>query len=204
MIQFTQSALRRLAIPLGVAVILAGVGITALTATDRFASETRREYGAARTERAGIQSRLARATDEERDIRARLVDYQGLRTRGVLGDERRLDWVETIKAIKAERRLYDVKYTIEPRRLAEYAGFKPAPGVDVLMSRMRLQSELLHEGDLVALLGDLRQRLAPVVVVRSCNITRVAGRGLDSGAGARLTADCIVDLVTLRDAQEKQ
>ena len=204
MIRLNQSVLRKLALPAAAAAVLIGLGIAALSITDRAATQAKREYDAARTERSGVQSRLARATDEERDIRARLVDYQALRERGVLGEERRLDWVETIKQIKADRRLYDVKYTIEPRRMADYAGFKAAPGVDVMVSRMRLQSDLLHEGDLVGLLTELKRRLAPVVVIRACNLARVAGRGLGAGAGARLTADCTVDLVTLRDAQEKQ
>ena len=203
MIKLTGSALRKLAVPGAAAAALVAIGIGGLIFTNQYSANASRDYEAARAARANVQSRLARATDEEREIRARMVDYQALRARGVLGEERRLDWVETIRSIQADRKLYDVRYNIEARRPAEYAGFKQVAGVDVLTSRMRLQSELLHEGDLFALLGDLRQRLSPVVLIRSCNMVRVAGRGLDAGAGARLTAECTIDLVTLRDAQEK-
>lgn len=203
MIELTQANLRRLGVPAAIAVALVGLGLAGLAVTDTFADRAKREYEAARIERAGVQSRLSRATDDEREIRARLVDYQTLRTRGVLGDEHRLDWVEAIKVIKSERKLYDMKYSIEPRRPVDYAGLKQVAGVDLLMSRMRLDIELLHEADLFNLLADMKERLAPIVVVRSCDLNRVDGRGLAGGAGPRLRANCTLDLVTIRDGKEK-
>lgn len=202
MIRFDATTLRRLAAPTAIAAVLIALGVAALAMTDRFADEARKAFEAARTERAGIQSRLSRATEDEREIRARLVDYQSLRDRGILGDERRLDWVEAIKTIKTERRLYDVKYSIEPRRPIDYPNLKQTPGVELLMSRMRIETALLHEEDLLLLLADLKARIAPLVVVRSCGLTRVAGASVAGGAGPRLRGDCLVDLVTIRDSQE--
>ncbi|MEO7404729.1 MAG: hypothetical protein ABIU95_13755 [Burkholderiales bacterium] len=202
MIRFDATTLRRLAAPAAIATVLIGLGVAALAATDRFADEARKAFEGARTERAGIQSRLSRATEDEREIRARLVDYQSLRDRGILGDERRLDWVEAIKSIKTERRLYDVKYSIEPRRPIDYPSFTQTPGVEVMMSRMRIETALLHEEDLLVLLADLKARMSPLVVVRSCGLTRVPGASVAGGAGPRLRGDCLVDLVTIRDSQE--
>ena len=164
MIELNQANLRRLGGPAIVALALVGLGIGALAVTDGFAQKSRREFEAARAERVVVQTRLARATDDEREIRARLVDYQTLRTRGVLGDEHRLDWVEAIKTIKNERKLYDVRYSIDPRRPVDYAGFKPVPGVDLLMSRMKLDTALLHESDLFDLLADIRAAVNAIAI----------------------------------------
>lgn len=203
MIELNQANLRRLAVPGAIAIALIGLGVAALLVTDGFADQVRREFDAARTARADVQSRLARATDDEREIRARMVDYQTLRSRGVLGDEHRLDWVEAIKTIKSERKLYDIRYSIEARRPVDYAGLKQAPGVELLMSRMRLEAALLHEADLFSLLADMKARLAPLLVVRSCEMNRVEGASLAGGAGPRLRAACVLDLVTIRDSKEK-
>jgi hypothetical protein len=203
-IELTRDNLRRLAVPAAIAAALAGLGIVALVLTDQFATRADKQFENARAGKAAVQSRLARTTEEEREIRARLVDYQALRSRGVLGEERRLDWVEAIKRIKAERGLYDVKYSIEPRRPVDYPGLKQVPGVDVLMSRMKLDAALLHEGDLLNLIADLRKYVAPVVVVRACSIARADGGATPTtaAAGPRLRADCTIDLVTIRDAKE--
>lgn len=204
MIRVSADTLKRLGAPAVVAVVLLAGGIAALVATGHYAQEAGREYGAARAERASVQTKLARATDEEREIQARLVDYQNLRQRGVLGDERRLDWVETVKRIKSERQIYDLRYSIEPRRPLEFPGVRQEPGVELLQSRMRLEVSLLHEDDLFNLLDDLRTRLAPVVVVRNCTLNRTERSRVEAGAGPRLRAECAIDLVTIRDTREVQ
>lgn len=202
MIDLSRETLKRLALPAGAAVVFVAIGVAALVATGRYAERAAAEFASARADRVAIQTRLLRATDEEREIQARLVDYQNLRARGVLGEERRLDWVETIKQIKLDRRIYDVRYSIEPRRTLDLPGVRPEPGIDLLMSRVRLEASLLHEGDLFDLLDDLRSRLAPVVVVRSCSMGRTERSRVETGSGARLKADCVIDLVTIRDTKE--
>lgn len=204
MIRISKDTLRRLGLPAAAALAMLAVGVAALVATSQYADRAASEYSAARAERAAIQTRLAQATDEEREIQRRLLDYQQLRQRGVLGDERRLDWVETIRRIKAERGLYEIRYSIEPRRALDYAGLKQEPGVELLVSRVRLEAALLHEGDLITLLDDIRTRMAPVVSVRSCALTRTERSRATEGSGARLRADCAIDFVTIRDAKEVQ
>lgn len=202
MIELSRDTLRRLALPAAAAVAAVGAGVAALIAAGSYAERTERDLATARAERVAVQTRLALATDEGREIQARLVDYQNLRTRGVLGDERRLDWVETIKQIKLDRKIYDVRYSIEPRRTLDFPGVRPEPGIELLSSRLKLDASLLHEGDLFDLLDDLRARLAPVVVVRSCEMARTERSRVAAGPGARLRAECVIDLVTLRDTKE--
>ena len=181
--------------------MLAIAGTVGLLTTERFAKEENAKYEQVRAARAALQSKLARATDEEREIRGRLRDYQALRERGVVGEEHRLDWVEIIKAIRSERQLYDVKYSIEPRKPIDYPSLKPTSEVELMASRMRIEAALLHEGDLFNLLSDLERRMAPLVVLRSCEIER-ADVGQAMQAGPRLRGVCAIDLVTIRDSSE--
>lgn len=192
-----RETLRPLLVPGLVALVLVAAGIAVLMVTDGILKQANSELMRARGERIGVQSRLSQATDEERQIRERLADYQKLRQRGVLGEERRLDWIETIKEIHKDRGLYDIKYAIEPRRVAEHLGLRGNNDVDFMASPIRLEISMLHEGDLITLLGDMRARLAPHVYERSCRIDRV--QSPTPGHGPQLRAECVLDLITIRD-----
>ncbi len=197
-----RETLRALAIPALTALILVGAGIALLTLIDGIRKETIGELERVRSERMAMQTKLLQATDEEQLIRKRLVGYQQLLKRGVIGDERRLDWVDEIKRIRDDRKLFELKYTIDPRRPVDYPGFRNTGDVEFGVSRLHLDVLVLHEGDLIDTLGDIKRRLAPHVVVRSCKLDRVSGRGgLGTGAavGPQLRAECNIDLITIRD-----
>ena len=198
-----KDALKRLVAPTLTAIGLAVFGIAAWLGSKEWLDKARIEQQALRGERAGVQDKLARATEEEREIRDKVVSYNRLVERGVIGDERRLDWVDAIAAIKASRKLFDVKYAIEPQRPLGLTGVKGAGDVAFLASRMRLEMQLLHEGDLFVFLNDLERNLSAYVLVRSCAIQRTDKTGAERGAGPQLKADCNIDLVTVRDKQRK-
>ncbi len=197
-----RETLRALAFPALTALILVGAGIALLTLIDGIRKETIGELERVRSERMSMQTKLMQATDEEQLIRKRLVGYQELLKRGVIGDERRLDWVDEIKRIRDDRKLFDLKYTIDPRRPVDYPGFRNTGEVEFGVSRLRLDVMVLHEGDLIDTLADIKRRLAPHVVVRSCKLDRVTGRGglgTNAAVGPQLRAECNIDLITIRD-----
>jgi hypothetical protein len=198
-----KDALKRLVAPTLTAIGLTVFGIAAWLASQEWLDKERIEQKTLQGERAGVQGKLARATEEEREIRDKVAAYNRLVERGVIGDERRLDWVDAIAAIKASRKLFEVKYAIEPQRPLDLAGVKGAGAVEFLASRMRLEMPLLHEGDLFTFLDDLERNLSAYVLVRSCAIQRTDKTGAERGAGPQLKADCSIDLVTVRDKQRK-
>jgi len=196
-------ALKPLYGPLFIAAVLAALGIAAVIASKHYLDQTSVAYKTALTERQEIQSKLSRATEEEREIREKLVDYRKLLERGVIGDERRLEWVETIGQIKNNNKLFEIKYQIEPQRTLELPGLTPTAEVEFRVSALKVDMQLLHEGDLLVFLDGLRRTLKSHVLVRSCVITRLARSGQDRGIAPRLHADCTIDLVTIRDRRLK-
>jgi hypothetical protein len=190
---------QRIAGPALVAVALIAAGAAAVAATSQLLAATRVEQQAARAQRGAEQDQLVRVTDEAREIRERLVDYQKLVDRGVVGEERRLDWVDRINAIKAARKLPEVKYSIGPQRLAAYPGITGGGEVEFLASPMQLDLALLHEEDLFRVIGDLRRDLSALVVVKACNVERTGETVKARGLAPRLRARCELDLVTIRD-----
>ena len=196
--------LRPLYLPLAAMVGLVALGIAIVVLTNYYPAQARLAHRIALTDRQAIQNKLSRATEEEREIREKLVDYRRLLARGVIGDEQRLDWVETIGQIKTDRKLFEIKYQIEPQRPLEFPGLTASPNVEFRVSPLRVEMQLLHEGDLFVFLDELRKNLRSHVMVRACSMQRTDRfTGADKTVVPRLRAECMIDLVTIRDKQSK-
>ena len=66
---------------------------------------------------------------------------------------------------------------------------------------MRLQVELLHEGELLAFLADLRDTVQALIQVRSCAMERIAPSTANRGNNAQLKAECTLEWITLREGK---
>jgi hypothetical protein len=195
------SDLKRLRLPLAVSVALIVAGVACYFAVEDYLQETKKLAAATSAQRAEVQTRLASANEEEREILANLQQYQALAARGIVGDEKRLDWVDTITAIKNERRLFNIGYSIEPQKPLDYPGFAAAAGgVNFVFSRVKIEMQLLHEEDLLNFIDDLNKRGRSYLSARSCDVQRI-DRGNSGGAttlAPRLKASCVFDLITIR------
>jgi len=192
------SDLKRLRLPLAACVVLAIAGVACYFAADNYLQETKTLAAATSAQRAEVQTRLASATEEEREIKANLQQYQALAARGIIGEEKRLDWVDTITAIKNERRLFNISYSIEPQKQLDYPGFGVGSGVYFMTSRVKINLQLLHEEDLLNFIDDLAKRSKLYLSVRSCNVQRTERGSGGTVLAPRLQADCVFDLITIR------
>jgi hypothetical protein len=198
--KFGASDLKRLGLPIAVCAVLAAAGGVCYFNADNYLRDMKKQSAAMSARRAEVQARLASANEEEREIKASLQQYQALSAHGIVGEEKRLDWIDTITAIKNERRLFNISYTIEPQKPLDYPGFAPGGGVNFVVSRVRLEIQLLHEEDLLNFIDDLTKRGRSYIAVRSCDVQRI---NRDSGSGGttlapRLRATCVIDLITIR------
>jgi hypothetical protein len=190
--------LKRLRLPLAGCLVLAAASVACYFAADNYLQETKKLAASVTAQRAEVQTRLASANEEEREIKANLQQYQALAARGVIGEEKRLDWIDTITAIKSERRLFNITYSIEPQKDLDYPGFAPGGGVKFVFSRAKLEMQLLHEEDLLNFIDDLAKRSRPYLSVRSCAIQRVERGSGGTTLAPRLRTDCVFDLITIR------
>jgi hypothetical protein len=143
------------------------------------------------------RARLARANEDEQEIRTKISRYQELIASGRIQPERRLDWVETLKKIKESRRLIDLDYEISPQRPLNDKS-PSAGGYDFLSSPMKLNLPMLHENDLFGLLSDLSSQVQALISARQCTIERTAPAGGTRNAPT-LKAACEIDWITLRE-----
>ena len=176
------------------ALAMAVAGAASLMAGHVFQESNEREERNALAQRSAMQARLARMAEEESEIRAGDALFQHLATRGMIGEENRIAWVEAIARIRAERRLYDIRWEISPRRPLETAQPSGNGEFHFMASTLRLSLPLLHAEDLIRFLNDLSASLPAYVRVRRCSLTRRPTAS--DGPEPRLDAECELDLVT--------
>ncbi|WP_426171969.1 hypothetical protein [Pseudoduganella sp. R-34] len=181
--------------------VLAFLGTLAVSLAAVFASSwhLRRvhfEEAAALLERDAARLRLAHAETEKEEIRQYQPQFVELRRRGLVGPERRLDWVEAIRQIQEQRRLLPLTYEIEVQQPYRLETSLPTGEYALLGSRMALHMDLLHELDLLNFLSDLR--LSGTFAVQDCVIRRAAGAAPVAGVlSPTLNADCTLNWLTL-------
>jgi hypothetical protein len=199
---FTREEMQELALPVLIALALLGAGVALTWGGNAALASAHRQFAAAEAERQQAAERLARISEEEREVKAKLDVYQQLKSLHILGEEQRLEWADAMQRIRLQRALLDLSYRVDRQRLLVSAPGKPA-NVDFYASTMRVQLGLLHEDDLLRFLADLRDSGNAYYSVKQCTLTRM---GALSGAqiSPRLRGDCEIDLITIIDRAAKR
>ena len=124
--------------------------------------------------------------------------YGDYRSSGLVGKERRLSWIESLKSTNEVLRLPTLTYSLLPQEKFERPGFRPKIDVAVLSSAMDLSMGLLHEEDLFALLEGLRLSIRNLFTVDSCSMRRSASleTSLDTKK-ANLLTSCTIRWITI-------
>ena len=196
--KLTSEELKRLAVPLAIAVALLGAGLfLAQWAGDSLAA-ARRSLAVAQNERRESTERLARIAEEEREVNQKLDVYQRLRGLHILGEERRLEWADAISRIRKERELLDLRYRVQRQKLLYSVAGKPA-NVDFYGSTMRVDLALLHEEDLLRFLTDLRRSGNAYYSIQRCSMARTGQAPTGTNIAPRLSASCEIELITIVD-----
>ena len=153
-------------------VIAVIVSVTLIFGGVHFGDQASREIGNQRRQLTSVRSQYQTIDDEQRVIELYLPQYEVLEERGVVGKERRLSWVETLKAVAEQVKLGSLRYELYPQK--EFvAEFPLQQGVyKVYSSDMRLDMGLLHEGDLPVVLRELQRKATGLFTVSSCTLLR--------------------------------
>jgi hypothetical protein len=141
------------------------------------------------------------SSGQEKDIIIQyLPQYQQLIRDGFIGEERRLEWVDGLRTIHQQHKLFGINYTIETQQ--EY---KPTFALNVgpfslQRSVMKLELAMLHEGDLITLINALDEQQTTPFIVRDCEITGTGPANANT-LTPNLRANCELDWLTIREPQ---
>lgn len=175
------------------AAILIVAGATALWWTRGQLDTARREAASAASSLREADNRLKRVRDEEAEIKAKSATFRDLARRRVLGPEQRLEWVELVSEIRRDLRLFAPDYEFAPQQALGVG----AGGYQFVCSPMGLRLPLLHEGDLLGLLTQLKARAPAIVQPRTCQIQRQALATDRLGVQPNLQAVCTLHWITI-------
>ena len=200
---FTAAELKKLALPVLLLVALLGAGAGLILWIQSQQKDAERQLAAATTERAQAAARLTRIAEEEKEVNDKLAVYRRLKSLHILGEEQRLEWADAMTRIRTTRELLDMRYIVDRQRLIGTFAAKPA-SVDFYASTMKVDIALLHEGDLLAFLRELRDSGNAYYSIRRCAINRTGQAATGTSIVPRLRAECEIDLITIMDRAEKK
>jgi len=124
--------------------------------------------------------------------------YTDYKASGLVGEERRLIWIESLEDTNEVLRLPTLTYSLHPQEDFERPKFKAKSGVAVKSSPMELTMGLLHEEDLFVLLESLRESIKTLFTVDSCSVLRQSSieRSLSTKT-TNLQGKCTIRWVTI-------
>ncbi len=184
-----KSAVILLGASLALAVVLIVISSFALSSQQAKRLAATQQYEAAR-------SKLQEAENEKREVLNFQPKFIQLRASGIVGDERRLDWVDAIKNIQDERNFLPIQYEVFAQQNFLLDPNLPLANLELRGSKMGLNMKLLHEMDLFNFLNDLSQKsfFEPL----ACTISRI-GATLENPQPTGLAAECSLLWITMKE-----
>lgn len=174
------------------------IGTAAVLLSREQLDERRADLRHAQQLRSAAFDRFSQVDQEKREMRDYEMPFIALRDQGLIGAERRLEWIDAIRQIRAQRNLLAINYEFDAQQPLRLDTALALGDYQLLASRMRLHLDLLHEGDLFNFLEDLKQK--HYYSVQDCSLKR---NTLTQGAllAPALSADCTLHWLTLGRAK---
>lgn len=159
--------------------------------------QKRAQLNVATQQRNEARQKLYRAREEEQEIREFLAQYQEFQQLGIVGEERRLDWIEALQGAYRKYKLYPIDYDFSPQQAVPLDASINPGGIELHATRLALKADLLHEGDFINLIGSLRQSAHGFMAAKECTLTRRATITGSAALVARLGGECTLHWLTL-------
>lgn len=162
-----------------------------------FRQNMEREYDGNHGRFRSASAQYLAVDEEERIIDEFYPEFVRLYRSGLLGGERRLSWLETLREAGDAIKIPELSYKIESERESEPDFKVQLGGYGLYVSAMNLNLGLLHEGDLIQLLNALDRDALGQYSVKSCDFKLSEGElTLDPG-NANIKANCVLDWMTV-------
>lgn len=167
--QIDWGLLRNALIFLAISVVVSG----ALLGTSfHFSEKMNRTFQRERSALFSVRAQYQNIDEEEKIIERYLPLYRDLESRGVIGQERRLDWIDTLRQASQRVELPVLRYVIDSQSVYEPKFIESGGAFQIYSSSMQLDLGLLHEEDLDSLFADLDANATGLYTVSSCNLRR--------------------------------
>lgn len=193
--------------PLRTPAILAALALLLLLGTVYagyvWLDQREREYRRARSELSRAANQYRSASDDKAVYEQYASRFRELERSGMVGEEHRLSWIETLQTINQQLKLPVLRYEISPQSVAGLDGADFDSGRFRLhRSDMTVNFGALHEGDVLRLLGSLASDGAGLMEAESCSMRRSREDIVHDAETANLEVNCRLHWYTLQIEQE--
>ncbi|MCB5188207.1 hypothetical protein LG200_09375 [Methylobacillus caricis] len=197
--KLTQQDWQRLGVPLSALLLAVVFAVVIISYAQSYRDEISQKLQQQQSQLMQARARLQSSGQERENIIRYLPVYQRLINQGFIGEERRIEWVDALRNIHQQERLFGIKYSIGAQELFKPEFINNLGPFSLYRSIMKLELPLLHEGDLLALLDSLKHRQATPFIVRDCTINRT---GIFNAVNLVpvATAECELDWLTLHES----
>ena len=195
---FTSRYLEALKIPIAVLALvsIAGAGIVGWSRDQIIKDE-----GTLATREGQLRDARQRfqRSGEERELILRYSgQYQNLLSHGVVGPERRINWLDALRESNQQAQLYGVDYQISTQQPYPFAQTLSAPKLGMAQSVMKLKLRLAHEGELMRFFRLLEGQNVGTFEINQCILDRSGGSaGAARKAQPNLSAQCELAWITI-------
>ncbi|MBK7648540.1 MAG: hypothetical protein IPJ12_15675 [Betaproteobacteria bacterium] len=193
--KLTKRDLGKLWLPLLATLTLISIAAVLAWATHLDAKKAERERNAAAAQKKQIEQRLRQVRTEEQDIKERTELLLQLQAAGFTGEERRLDWMETLRDAHHQLGIPGMNYEFGVQTRLDSTDDSTQSWFS---SPLHLQLRLLHEEDLLRFLARIQKDAKALVIVRSCKLSPLSRQSDAREAMAQFVADCDMQWLTMR------
>ena len=144
------------------------------------------------------RNRFQTSGSEKEMIARYLPPYLDLVQQGFVGEERRIEWIDDLRTINAQYKLFGINYSIGAQE-ARGPSFGMATGPFGLhRSVMKIEMALLHENDLLTVVDALASRHRAPLLLRDCTISRLQ-KSSQNQFQPNLNAGCEIEWLTITE-----
>ncbi len=194
----TREDIEALRVPLIVlaVTIMAAIGVTMVSGA--ILDSAKRTLAQRETQLREARLRIQNAGEEKEMISSYLASYQQLGKAGLVGEEQRINWLDSLRMANEEARTFGVDYDIGTQKPYVYAAEFNAGQLLLQESVMQLKFRLLHEEDLPRFFSALGRYGGGAFSIDQCTMRRVRVGELDKSLQPNLSAECEVRWLTIR------
>lgn len=189
------------------------ISVLALYSSGEYAANADRERRSALSQLNEARNRLNTAHEDQNNMAIYADEYGVLVSRKIVtANHDRLDWMEGLENIRRQNPGVEFRYNIAPQKI--YAPQPPIDGgnFDINYSEMKLQFDLLHEGQLLDFFKTLKKQIKGHYQLEGCTLKRVAppidvddeDDNNAASVAANIKAECSGGWITLKNRNAPQ
>lgn len=176
--------------PLLVAMGLLGLCCASLWGGAYFRDLQEREGVRLRAQRQQLAQKIANAQEDAKNISVYYPRFLEYKSQGIIGEEDRILWVETLSRLVQKREMIRMNYSIVPPQV--FSTRESLKDADLYVSTMTVEMGLLHEGELLKLLELMKKEAKGLFGVSECSLKRKGAKLETSGTVANLEGRCVL------------